>query len=173
MRLRSDERRRKAPLALMVPLLGAVLVGVVPSAAASHPGRSGVIAYARTYVPDVANAGSYGGFDAIWVVNADGSHRHRILSAGGGKSSVSEPAWSPDGTKLAYTRFNGRTFELHIATAGRRPIRTVATGLDFYLGFRPTWSPRGDEIAVADGQAILIFSAATSARRTVPTPPGE
>src|SRR4051812_38036549 len=44
----------------------------------------------------------HGGEDEIWVMNADGSHKHSLTRHDGAKITDLDPAWSPDGRKIAY-----------------------------------------------------------------------
>lgn len=64
-------------------------------------------------------------------------------------SNAFEPAWSPDGKKLAFLRYLGNALtaprEIDIANAnGSGAIRTVAKGLNYAS---PVWSPDGKKIA--------------------------
>jgi Tol biopolymer transport system component len=62
------------------------------------------------------------------------------------------PAWSPDGTLLAFNSFdavNGPPFGIYIVGTGQERRLTSRTG-------SPTWSPRGTHIAFADGDLWII-----------------
>jgi Tol biopolymer transport system component len=71
----------------------------------------------------------------IWLVNIDGSNRHRIVAYG------TNPDWSPDGTKLAY---GGPRDALVIANADGSNPRALTNGSD------PAWAPTGNELAFVD-----------------------
>lgn len=50
----------------------------------------------------------------VWIVNADGSAPHQVLSDGGGEHSVT---WSPDGQRIAFARRATATsrFDIYVA----------------------------------------------------------
>lgn len=116
----------------------------VSSPALSPDGTT--VAYVVTRVDLDANAYR----SAVWIVPADGSARPRQLTAG--LSRDSQPAWSPDGTTLAFTRQEtgpaGPVFALCLVpvnTGGE--IITIATcneSIEF-----PRWSPEGSRLAFA------------------------
>ena len=66
------------------------------------------------------------------------------------------PAWSPDGTKIAFTsnRRNGSTYEIYIMGAdGKRPVRlTKNNQLVPAYDESPSWSPDGRKIAFASNR---------------------
>jgi TolB protein len=69
----------------------------------------------------------------LWVMNADGSNQ-KPLTAG----QASDPAWSPDGRRLAFTGDSG----IYVMDADGTNIVRVTNG-----GVEPTWSPDGARIA--------------------------
>ncbi len=74
----------------------------------------------------------------VYVVNADGTGRRRLVrSAGADRTS---PTWSPDGTKLAYAESPA---EIHVIDADGSGDRRLTSGLD------PAWSPDGKSIVFA------------------------
>jgi Tol biopolymer transport system component len=50
----------------------------------------------------------------IYVVNADGSARTRLTRH---PAQEYDPAWSPDGTKIAFSRFTGRRYQIFVMNA--------------------------------------------------------
>lgn len=75
----------------------------------------------------------------LWVVNPDGSGRRNVSAL-----RVSEPAWAPDGTRIAVAYHDVANGRIHIVpAAGGSPTRITQQPNDF----APTWSPDGTRIA--------------------------
>ncbi|MEA3501658.1 MAG: Ig-like domain-containing protein, partial [Actinomycetota bacterium] len=160
--LRNPTRRNHHKIGLLVTflLLVSVLVTVAePPASATVPGSNGKIAYTRS--------------GAIWTMNADGSNQTR-LTPQFVLATYHEPAWSPDGTKIAYrispTQPPGATDNIGVINADG----TGATNLTSTAGideFEPTWSPDGSTIAYRRDNAIWTMDADGSNQATLTTPP--
>jgi dipeptidyl aminopeptidase/acylaminoacyl peptidase len=110
--------------------------------AVSPDGRS--IAFVVTRVDDEAN--DYR--SQVWLAAADGASPPRPFTAGEHKDG--HPAWSPDGTRLAFTSERGvaetAMSTLHVApvdTGGE--VVTLARLPESAAGLR--WSPDGSQIA--------------------------
>ena len=92
------------------------------------------------------------GATSIYVIDADGGNLTRILTGGPGDPSwaaiVGSPAWSPDGTRIAFTAYSGVPFTYDIDIYTAKPdgtdIRLLAVGVN------PAWSPDGGRIAFTD-----------------------
>lgn len=63
-----------------------------------------------------------------------------------------EPAWSPDGTRLAFASNRDGNYEIHTMAADGTDVRQVTFlpdggARDYVHSFQPTWSPDGTQIA--------------------------
>jgi TolB protein len=84
----------------------------------------------------------------IYVVNADGSGMVRLV---GDAAWDTDPAWSPDGTSIAFCSIRGQD-DLHPIDRAFGVYRISAVvGAEFVelaaLGCDPAWSPDGSRIA--------------------------
>ena len=86
------------------------------------------------------------------LVARDGDRDHaavRLLGGGAGAQinarGDSEPSWSPDGTRIAFTRLVGRNLEVFVMKADGSGQRALTHGSPNHLD--PAWSPDGKTIA--------------------------
>jgi TolB protein len=96
-------------------------------------GKGGRIAYSR-----------YGGTDdEIWTMKPDGSDKQQLTK--NGKTTYDfVPDWSPDGTRLVYTRIVGGVYDLIVMNAdGTNKVNITD---DAKSQGRPAWSPNGQWI---------------------------
>ena len=118
--------------------------------------RNGDIVFAR--------AGGGGGDQSnIFVMHADGSNLHALTS---GSVNDITPTWSPDGTRIAFTR-NGHIYVMNANGGG---VAALTSGQ--FVDSTPEWSPEGAKIAFtssrggrthiyamnADGSAVLALT---------------
>ena len=104
----------------------------------------------------------------IYVMNDDGSRRRRLMH----NTTATEryPRWSPDGTKIAFTRYMDRTKrqttgEVFIMNAdGTDPQRLTHNNV---LDNTPSWSPDGTQIAFSSSRSgvweVFVIELATRA----------
>jgi dipeptidyl aminopeptidase/acylaminoacyl peptidase len=89
---------------------------------------------------------------SLWVIGTDGGGGERRLTDG---PLDDQPAWSPDGSQVAYTEFDGRSARVLVLPADGGEPRLVAE--DPATPFTaPAWSPDGRRLAVIghlDGEA--------------------
>ena len=81
----------------------------------------------------------------IFAANADGSGARNLTNATSYEDD--QAAWSPDGTKLAFTRFLGTAGEIFTMNADGSGLRNLTN--DPSSDVEPTWSPDGTKIAFA------------------------
>lgn len=126
-------------LAVCVPVMVAV------SAPAAHP-------QADPATEQIAVATTSG---RIVLVDSQG-HRLATLSRGGGARVADwAPAWSPDGTWLAFTRSTDgrRSFHVYVMRADGSGVRRITHGR---FDESPAWSPDGRWIAYTSMSGIRI-----------------
>ncbi|HET9878440.1 MAG TPA: hypothetical protein VFQ81_03925, partial [Candidatus Limnocylindria bacterium] len=126
---RAHRGRDRRYLAL---LSGAVLVGslfsVVP-AVTRGSSTEGQIAFVRSQ--------PMGGDSDIWVVNANGTSETQLTA---GSARDESPAWSPDGSTLAFARTIGTTTSIWLIDAdgsNLRPLNIQSDVGQFVAGSRP------------------------------------
>src|SRR5436309_2843912 len=112
---------------LWMILCAVVLIGVAltvprpsaPVAGAVVPGGNGKIVFAS----------DRDGNNEIYVMDADGSHQTRLTN---NPADDILPAWSPDGTKIAWStnRLGGSNYEIFVMNAdGSNPGTSPTTGV--------------------------------------------
>ena len=74
--------------------------------------------------------------DGVWVMNANGSHRHQLTRTG------YDGGWSPDGTRIIYSTDNGRIF---VIPASGGHAKSVLPRRGWYVQ-SPDWSPDGNRV---------------------------
>lgn len=98
-----------------------------------------------------------GGSD-IWVVSTDGTGAVN-LTPGSGRAINLAPAWSPDGTRIAFTSNRDGHFRIWImGSNGNAPERITTTGAG---DLEPTWSPDSRRLGFvrqfADGTTDIVI----------------
>jgi Tol biopolymer transport system component len=104
----------------------------------------------------------------IYVMNADGSHVVRLIS-GDGQPVL--PAWSPDGTSIAFIEWapgcpvfpSCLARHVMLMNADGSGIRQVTSGPNF--DFRPTWSPDGSKLAFERDSDVFSHTAIYTVNR--------
>jgi Tol biopolymer transport system component len=81
---------------------------------------------------------------ALYMVSADGSNLIALPTVPGGDS---EPAWSPDGQRLAFTSLrDGRPLIYILNLIDQSVQRLTDPSADFVAARQPAWSPFGNQI---------------------------
>ncbi|MDD5334138.1 MAG: Tol-Pal system beta propeller repeat protein TolB [Rhodoferax sp.] len=91
----------------------------------------------------------------LWIADADGENSQSALTS---PSSIISPAWSPDGTHVAYVSFESRkpVVYTHEVSTGRRRLLANFRGSNS----APAWSPDGRSLAVTltqDGESQIYL----------------
>jgi Tol biopolymer transport system component len=153
-------------LVAMAPLRASLLAGGEPSLRWPAVISAGLIA---------ASVGGFGGYSPIvnpwlerpedvavdngevWLMDADGGRQTRLVEASPG-FDFGNPVWSPDSTRIAFTRFSGPADDpgsgdqdIWVANADGSGARPFATGPGWQ--WFPRWSPDGAWIAYTEEAA--------------------
>jgi Tol biopolymer transport system component len=123
-------RRLRLTLIAVVAVTGAL----APPAYATFEGRNGKIAFAGTAAGNLANLD-------IYTIDPDGSGRTQLTTS---LASDRQPAWSPDGTKIAFVSRRDGNSEIYLMSgdgANQSRLTNHPAG-DTY----PAWSPDGTQI---------------------------
>jgi hypothetical protein len=127
-------------------VLVALCVAVVPasSATASFPGPVGRIVFTSD------RAGTSG--SEVYSAAADGSDVQRLTWAHG---LAQDPAWSPDGSRIAYESSDQSSFHLFVMNQDGSDRHIVPSDASFAAGddVQPAWSPDGSKIAFSSTQS--------------------
>jgi serine/threonine protein kinase/Tol biopolymer transport system component len=82
---------------------------------------------------------------ALYIINADGTNLVALPTVAGGDS---EPAWSPDGQRLAFTSLREGRPLIYVLNLIDQSVRRITDPSPDYDGARqPAWSPFGNQIA--------------------------
>jgi Tol biopolymer transport system component len=97
----------------------------------------------------------------LWVTNADGSNARRVAA----KATEGDPAWSPDGRRIAFRRFGiGRVnSDLYVVNADGSGLRRLTRNAAKLRWF--AWSPDGRTIAFLRNGEVYIVKADGSGER--------
>ena len=111
--------------------------------------------------PDLAFVSTRDGDYAIYAMNTSEGGEHRLTDAQGDPSTPGglffqiDPAWSPDGSTIAFASKRSGTFDLYAMNRdGSGTRRLTSTKED---ETQPSWSPDGDRIAFARGASSRLF----------------
>jgi Tol biopolymer transport system component len=110
------------------------------------------------------------GSTGLFVVNPDGTHLKRIVSAATGAVSVQ---WSPDGKLLAFTSEVGPDDQIALIRPDGTGLTRLTDGVDGSKSVAPVWSPDGTKLLFQrklDGRVTLWTMNADGSSKTLLTP---
>jgi Tol biopolymer transport system component len=123
--------------------------------------------------PDLLLVSTRDGDYAIYGMSADGGNQERVTEEVGNPSSPSglffqvEPAWSPDGSRIAFASKREGSFDIYSMSAdGRETQRLTREAVD---ESDPSWSPDGERLVFsrAPGDLYLMNADGTNVRPLV------
>lgn len=120
--------------------------------------------------PDLVFVSSRDGDYSLYEMNADGAGQGRLTGHDADASSPSalffqvEPAWSPDGTKIAFSSRRSGSFDIYVMNAdGSGTERLTSTRAH---DSHPTWSADGESMAFErDGDVWIMDADGTGQQR--------
>jgi hypothetical protein len=168
---------------MCIRFLAALTALVTPAALAapcdaSFPGRNGRLGAVRVDDPGCRDPGPTEGSQcdiqrSLLTVGADGRGRRTLIRCYENGFLAGPPAYSPDGTRIAYMAGG----HLVVTTADGRDPRPLARPLDWCRAARndllgaPVWSPDGTRIAFVESESIAVIPSRGGAARTMLAPP--
>jgi Tol biopolymer transport system component len=143
-----------------------VLAGAAPPAAADTA-PNGKIAFASF---------ADGDYD-IYTMNPDGTELTNLTDAFGDWADT-DPNWSPDGTKIAFSsgRAGNEFYNVFVMNADGSDQVQLTFEAEFDSGFSPSWSPEGSQIAFTstrDGDWEIFIMNADGSDQTNITGPNQ
>jgi Tol biopolymer transport system component len=150
----------------LLPVGLASLVAVTLAVpAASSDARRDVIVFVRQ---DHRASGLNAGVD-IWTITAAGGRARRLV---GGPGWEEEPAWSPDGRRLAFARSVFAPGEPDIALKSLDVWTVAADGrgrrnLTRDSSSSPDWSPDGSRLVLGRGDGVVVVRRDGSRKRRI------
>lgn len=79
----------------------------------------------------------------LFVINADGTGMRSLNAAPGGDF---DPAWSPDGNRIAFSSLRDGRKEIYILSVNSGTVTRLTTSTSDVENTQPSWSPTGNQI---------------------------
>ncbi|MDP9222419.1 MAG: hypothetical protein M3P18_00910 [Actinomycetota bacterium] len=154
-------------------VIGLLLLIVAPSCGRDATGirRNGRIVFVRY---------STASYSRLYVMSSDGTHVTLFAKpASRDVLGYADPAWSPDGKRIAVTSDGDRASWLSVIRSDGMGVRDITSFHGLYVGddYQPTWSPDAHEIAYSSfgvynpsSDAIFKTHLSDTGRREVERP---
>jgi len=150
--------------------LASALLPTEPSAQTTS--TEGKIVYVKQGTEPSDNCDLQSGCDDLWVMDADGTNQTNLTNTP--DTNEGQPAWSPDGTKIAFTGpgdlnedGSGGLGDIYVMDADGTN-RTNLTDTPDFLDYRPSWAPSGAQLTfvrevpgrvISEQQDIFVIDA--------------
>ena len=136
------------------------------------------------FTRSVSSDNDVGFVDEIFLIDADGTNLTQVTHTDGGAYGASFPVWSPDGTRIAFTRSRDLNPAPNISNIDVELLVVNSDGTDQSLvaqtygdDHNPVWSPDGTRIAfhhsTQSTTKILVVNADGSDQRILARTRGE
>ena len=157
-------------LSMALLFLASALLPTEPSAQTTS--TEGKIVYVKQGTEPSDNCDLQSGCDDLWVMDADGTNQTNLTNTP--DTNEGQPAWSPDGTKIAFTGpgdlnedGSGGLGDIYVMDADGTN-RTNLTDTPDFLDYRPSWAPSGAQLTfvrevpgrvISEQQDIFVIDA--------------
>jgi TolB protein len=96
-----------------------------------------------------------GGPSDVWIAEADGTHARVLVSCTSPCEVAEDPAWSPDGSRIAYWTWDGVTEAIHVLDLASGDVIATMPAEAGIGPAVPRWSPDGHHLVVEVGRYDL------------------
>ncbi len=144
--------QRRMTLRLGFTLLAGLALLIAPAAHAAFPGANGKIAFVRCCP---------GGLHQIFTMNPDGTGQTQVSD---GTANDQNPAWSPDGAKIAFT--SGAAGAAQIWTMSTNGTGRTNVSNNAFNDYDPGWSPDATKLAFTRGAGQVYTMNANGTSQT-------
>jgi len=151
--LKSDGLRRVTTFAAGLVLAALVVLWVVRPAEAAFPGANGLIVFASNMTTGTGVNNPTGDYE-IFTMTPEGASVTQLTT---NTAFDFAPAWSPDGTQIAFQTDRDGDYEVYTMDANGDNQTNISND-DAAFDFAPAWSPNGQKIAFCNDQVVPPFN---------------